>query len=147
MSNVWFATFSWHIFHMSVLTTLAGHNDMIKARNKTLTIWLLHKVYCRLLSPFVCLLWPVEDDDEVKIQLHSKRINISATKCLPELLAQVTRTTFFCFADLLLHIFLLLFLAHTLSNVTSLHFICFSYWKCISKHASTKLYNKVLSYS
>jgi len=34
----------------------------IEVRNKTLTIWLFHKVYCRLLTAFVCPLQAVEDD-------------------------------------------------------------------------------------
>jgi len=34
----------------------------IQAQNKILTIWLLHKVYCRLLSAFVYILQPTEDN-------------------------------------------------------------------------------------
>jgi len=51
---------------------------MIQARNKMLTIWLLHKVYCRLLTAFVCPLQAVEDDGVgKKIQLLDHRINSS----------------------------------------------------------------------
>jgi len=37
--------------------------DMIQAQNEMFTIWLLHKVYCRLLSGFVCPLQLIEEDD------------------------------------------------------------------------------------
>jgi len=39
---------------------ISAHIDMIQAQNKMLTIWLL-------LSGFVCLLQPIEDDDVGKI--------------------------------------------------------------------------------
>jgi len=42
---------------------ISARIDTIQVQNETLTILLLYKVYCRLLSGFICLLQPVEDDD------------------------------------------------------------------------------------
>jgi len=39
---------------------------IIQMQNKMLTIWLLHKVYCRLLTAFICPLQVAEDDDAGK---------------------------------------------------------------------------------
>jgi len=57
---------------------------IIQVRNKMLTIWLLHKVYCRLLTAFISPLQVVEDDDAGKnsAALQNLRINSLATKHL-----------------------------------------------------------------
>jgi len=49
---------------------ISGCIDTSQARNKTLTIWLLHIVYCRLLTAFVCPPQAIEDEGVGK-QLYS----------------------------------------------------------------------------
>jgi len=50
-------------FNISAIDDVySGRIDTIQVQIKMLTIWLLHKVYCRLLTAFVCTLQVVEDD-------------------------------------------------------------------------------------
>jgi len=44
-------------------SSISARIDMIQVQNEMLTIWLLHKVYCRLSSGFVCPLQLGEDND------------------------------------------------------------------------------------
>jgi len=99
---------------------------MIQVQNKTLTIWLLHKVYCRLLTTFVYPLQAVEDNDVGKkfscTPLQSHRINSSD---LPEVFVVTSvgsnPALAFSFCRPFAAHFLLLFSAHTFLSITSLH--------------------------
>jgi len=53
---------------------------MIQKGNKILIIWLLCKIYSRLLSVFVCLLQPVEDDNvyaKIRLDFIAKKKQFS----------------------------------------------------------------------
>ena len=58
------------IFHMSGIDddylTICTHLDMIRMQNEMLTIWLCHKVYCKLLRVFLHPLQHVEGHDVEK---------------------------------------------------------------------------------
>jgi len=58
---------------------ISGCVDTIQTQNKMLTIWLLHKVYYRLLTASVCALQAIEDNGIDKkfsyIPLQNHRIN------------------------------------------------------------------------
>jgi len=74
---------------------ISGRIDTIQVRNKTLNIWLLHKVYCRLLTTFVCPLQAIEDDGVGScIPLQNHRINSSD---LPEVVVVTSMSTTFFF--------------------------------------------------